>query len=296
MSNEVTTTQNTQATPAAMEQRTAKQLFALPQVMGRFAELFAGDKSKATSFITNTLSVVNNNALLSKAEPQTILSAALLAAAINLPITQGLGQAAIVPFYNSKTGRVEAQFQIMTRGYIQLAQRTGRIARLTVNAVYEGEIEVNRFTDEYKFHAPTSDKIVGYLAYLRLVDGFEKFLYMSIEELNGHAQKYSQTAKKGYGLWMDNFNAMAEKTVLKLLLMKWAPLATSDTLARAGQMDEAVIRTQTGADGEEELIPDYVDNTPAEYATEVTAEETAEKPRPTNDAEAVKAAMKKSVK
>lgn len=291
MSNEVTTTQ---AAPVAVDQpRTAKQLFALPAVMSRFAELFAGDKSKATSFITNTLSVVNNNSLLTKAEPQTILSASLLAAAINLPITQGLGQAAIVPFYNSKTGRMEAQFQIMTRGYIQLAQRTGRIARLTVNAVKEGEIEVNRFTDEYKFHQPTSEKVVGYLAYLRLIDGFEKFLFMSIDELNIHAQKYSQTAKKGFGLWVDNFNAMAEKTVLKLLLMKWAPLATSDTLARAGQMDEAVIRTQTGVDGSEELIPDYVDNTPSDQPTEVVEE--GETSAPTNDAAAVKAAMKKSV-
>ena len=136
--------------------------------------------------------------------------------------------------------------------------------------------------------------MVGYLAYLRLVDGFEKFLFMSIEELNVHAQKYSQTAKKGFGLWVDNFNAMAEKTVLKLLLMKWAPLATSDTLARAGQMDEAVIRTQTGVDGTEELIPDYVDNTPSDQPTEVVEE--GDKPAPTNDAAAVKAAMKKTIK
>lgn len=293
MDTQITT--QAQAMPA--QQQNCKQIFALASVQNRFAELFSGDKSRAMAFITNVLSVVNNNALLAKAEPKTVLSAALLAAAVDLPVNPALGMAAIVPFYNGKSGRTEAQFQVMERGYIQLAQRTGRVARLTVNPVFEGEVEANRFTDDYSFHPATSGNIVGYLAYIRLTNGFEKFHYMTIAEIQQHAQRYSQTAKKGFGLWVDNFDAMAKKTVLKLLLMRWAPLATSDSLVKAGEADGAVLKIEKGQAGEMEFVPEYVDNEDG-AAVEQPAEEASEpqKKAEKSGADAVKDAMKQSIK
>lgn len=296
------------AAAAPAPARSVKQLFAMPQVLSRFGELFAGDKAMATSFVTNVLSVVNNSEALKKADPNTILTAALLAAAVKLPVTPGLGFAAIVPFWNGKTKTQEAQFQIMTRGYLQLAQRTGRVARVTASEVYEGEVSINRFTDDIEYHERTSDRIVGYLAYVRLDNGFEKFLFMTIEQLQNHAAKYSQTYQRfleAYQrdpgtylakttLWVSNFDAMAKKTVLKLLLSKWCPLATDETIMKAVQGDGAVLREGEGG----ALNPDYVDN-PAHDTVDLSdlADEVESEPAASNDGNASELAdaMKRSV-
>jgi recombinational DNA repair protein RecT len=90
-----------------------------------------------------------------------------------------------------------------------------------------------------------SKTIVGYMAYFELTNGFRKAFYMTKEQLEKHGKKYSQSYKKNFGVWKDNFDAMAKKTVLKMLLSKFAPLST--------QMEQALIDDQKVAD-------DYADN------------------------------------
>ena len=63
---------------------------------------------------------------------------------------------------------------------------------------------------------------------------------MTKNEATAHAMRYSQTFKKGYGVWNDNFDAMALKTVLKLLLSKQAPLSIQMQTAIAA--DQAIIK------------------------------------------------------
>ncbi len=201
---------------------TVKTLFAQASVKKRFSEIL-GQKSAA--FISSVLSVVNQNKLLSNANPQSILHAAATAASLDLPINSNLGFAYIIP-YKTKTGEVLAQFQMGYKGFIQLAMRTGQYKLINVTEVYEGEIkEENKFTGEYVFGSKTSDKVIGYMAFFRLVNGFEKYSFMAIDKVKAHAQKYSQTMRLGYGLWIDNFDEMAKKTVLKLLLSRYGILS-----------------------------------------------------------------------
>ena len=87
---------------------------------------------KAQGFATSVLSVVNNNKLLQNAEPATVYSSAMVAASLDLPIQPNLGFAAIVPY-----GR-QAQFQIMTKGLLQLAIRSGQYERVTNAVVHKG--------------------------------------------------------------------------------------------------------------------------------------------------------------
>ena len=54
----------------------------------------------AQSFATSVLQVVNSNDMLKNADPQTVFSAACMAATLNLPINNNLGFAYIVPFRN----------------------------------------------------------------------------------------------------------------------------------------------------------------------------------------------------
>lgn len=261
---------------AAVAPRTVKELFRTPSVIERFTQLFSEDKSKATGYMTNVLNAWSNNALLMKADPMTVLNAALVAAAMDLPITPGLGQAALVPFNNRKAGRTECQFQIMTRGYVQLAMRTRQYKHINAGDVKEGEIVGEDFlTGEMEFkRLPAAEraaaKTIGYFAFFELTNGFRKTLYMTKEELTEHSKKYSQTAKAGYGLWVENFDAMATKTVLKLILSKWGVLSTE--MERAVTNDGAVIRETS----EGTHVPDFADNAEDVMTAEVVDEETGE--------------------
>ena len=91
---------------------------------------------------------------------------------------------------------------------------------------------------KFKFNLDSNEKIIGYMAYFKLTSGFQKIHFMTIEELESHAKKYSQTYKQGFGVWKDNFESMAQKTVLKLLLSKYAPLSTE--MAKAIEEDQKV--------------------------------------------------------
>lgn len=233
---------------------TLKGLLSSPAIKRRFNELIG---EKAPGFMSSLLSVVNNNKLLAGVDPTTVISAGAMAATLDLPINQNLGFAYIIPYRNNKTGRIEAQFQLGYKGYIQLAQRAGQYKTINACEVYEGEItKVNRFTGEFEFGEKVSETIVGYIAYFKLINGFEKYLYMAADEMERHAQKYSKSYKKT-GKWgLDgDFHTMAIKTVIKRLLSKYGILSIS--MQSAVLNDGGVIKeTDTG-----ELEADFDGNT-----------------------------------
>ena len=189
-------------------------------VKNKFNEMLG---KKSAGFITSITTVVQNNDLLQKADVNSVILAAAQAASLDLPINPNLGFAAIIPFNDRKTGKCVAQFQIQRDGWVDLCLRTGQFEYIANEIVYEGElIEKNRFTDTYVFDETkrTSEKVIGYMASFKLVNGYKKTVYWTVEECKKHGLQYSQTFKKGYGLWKDNFHAMSLKTVLKHLLKK----------------------------------------------------------------------------
>lgn len=217
----------------------AKDFFSKPMVQEKLKELVG---KNAPAFATSVLQIVNSNSMLVNADPQTIFSAACMAATLNLPINNNLGFAYIVPFKNNKENKIEAQFQLGYKGYIQLAQRSGQFSRIAATPVYDGQLISENPLLGYEFDwsvKPSGDPI-GYVAFFKLINGFTAELYMSKEEVMKHANKYSQTAKKGFGVWKDQFEAMALKTVLKLLLSKQAPLSID--MQKAQMADQAIIR------------------------------------------------------
>lgn len=251
----------------ASENETLQGLLGTDQVKNRFEELLG---KKAPGFVSSLLAVVNNNKLLAKAEPKTVISAGAMAAALDLPINQNLGFAYIVPYGN------QAQFQMGYKGYIQLAMRTGQYKNINADVVYEGEIKnVNRFTGEFEFGERTSDTVVGYMAYFKLTNGFEKYLYMSLEDMQAHAKRYSHNYKGSTDKWgLTDFHTMAIKTVLKRLLSKYGILSiemmNGPQLSTALQNDGGVIKDEgdhfdADFDGETvdvmpgNEVPDFVD-------------------------------------
>lgn len=207
-------------------------------VKNKFNEMLG---KKSAGFITSITSVVQNNDLLQKAEVNSIILAAAQAASLDLPINPNLGFAAIIPFNDKKNNRCVATFQIMRDGWVDLCLRTGQFEYIANEIVYEGElVEKNRFTDTYVFDESKrkSDKVIGYMASFKLTNGYRKTVYMTVEDAKAHGKQYSQTFRKNYGLWVDNFHAMALKTTLKMLLKKFAPKSI-ESIAQAIEKDQA---------------------------------------------------------
>ena len=247
-------TPNTQLTPAQKAHR-LKDFFQAPAVQAKMRELL--DKN-AASFATSAMQIANSNPMLLDAEPMSIFNAAVMAATLNLPINNNLGFAYIVPYRNK--GKVEAQFQLGYKGFIQLAQRSGQFERLVSLPVHEAQLieedPINGFKFDWKQKPAENEQPIGYYAYFKLINGFTAELYMTREQVAAHAGRYSQSFKKGYGVWADNFEAMALKTVTKLLLSKQAPLSID--MQKAVLSDQSVIKDVTG----EQF--DYIDNQPAD--------------------------------
>ncbi|MBR5913035.1 MAG: recombinase RecT [Selenomonadaceae bacterium] len=243
------------------ENLSLQQLLNSTTIKKRFEEVL---DTSPQSFISSILSIVRSNSKLQECSPNSILSAAGIAAALKLPINPSLGFAFIVPY-----GK-QATFQIGAKGLIQLAMRSGQYLTLNAGSVCEGQIkEIDFVTGEIIRGEKISDEIVGYVAFMRLINGFEKSLYMTIEELQEHAEKYSQsyaydlkTGRKS-SVWSTNFPAMAKKTVLKLLLSKFGIISLdqkSVDLAKALQADQAVITSEgyryiDNENGEERIVP-----------------------------------------
>lgn len=227
-----------------------KNLFEQEAVKKRFQELLG---EKAQSFIVSVINAVSSSEALKDAERNSILFAAATAASLDLPIDPNLGFAYIIP-YKGKDGVQKAQFQMGYKGFIQLAQRSGQFRTISVTRICEGElVEENPLLGyRFDFGKRTSDKVIGYAAYIELLNGFQKTSYMTVAELKEHGVKYSKTYRKNFGLWVDDFEAMAEKTVVKLLLSKWAPLSI--------EMRKAIVTDQSVAKDWEGMMLEYPDN------------------------------------
>lgn len=214
------------------------QLLDSPAIKQRIQEVL---KDRDTQFVSSALSLFNANDKLQACEPASLFNACLTATSLGLPINNNLGFAYIIPY-----GK-EAQFQIGYKGFRQLAINSNQYKNLEVKAIYEGQLVEDDSFGGYHFEwkAKTSDKVIGYASYFKLLNGFENVFYMPIEEINAHAKKYSQTYKKGYGNWKDEFNKMAKKTVVKLHLNSgFAPLSIE--MQKASVVDQSVIKDDGG--------------------------------------------------
>lgn len=207
-------------------------------IQQRFQQMLG---KKSAGFLTSITNIVQNSDLLQKAEVNSIILAAAQAASLDLPINPNLGFAAIIPFNDRKSGKCVATFQIMRDGWVDLCLRSGQFEYIANEIVYEGElVEKNRFEDKYVFDETKrkSNKVIGYMAAFKTISGYKKTVYMTVEEVKAHGKQYSQTYKKNYGLWVDNFHAMALKTTIKMLLKKFAPKSI-ENIAKAVESDQA---------------------------------------------------------
>lgn len=214
-------------------------------------------QEKKQTFVSNMVALVSSNKALSECDPSTIMFSCLKATALSLPLDPALGMAWVLPYRDNKNNSTVATFQLGAKAYIQLALRTAQYRKINVRDVRDGEIVGEDFVSgDMQFKKLDKDRdsapIIGFVAMFELVNGFSKQLYMSVDELNKHGKRYSQTYRKGYGLWADETMkyAMMEKTILKRLLSKYGVLSV--------EMQQA-IKSDFGVLGENDSVR-YIDN------------------------------------
>jgi recombination protein RecT len=246
---------NQQQGGQAVARATVKSLLTSDKMKQRFEDILG---KKAQGFMASVINISNSTSL-HDAEPMSVISAAAIAATLDLPIDPNLGHAWLVPYNDKRKGKV-AQFQMATRGYVQLAQRTGQYKRLNSIPVYQNQFKSwNGLTEELDadFSLEGEGNIVGYAVYFSLINGFEKLVYWSKEKVTKHAKKYSKTFNNGP--WQTNFDEMALKTVLKDTLKKWGILSIQ--MQTAINADQAIVKETAlndNADVNESF--DYADN------------------------------------
>lgn len=231
-----------------------KALMNTPAMKKKFTDIL---HEKSDSFMGSLMTLVGGDNYLSQAEPMTIIASALKAATMDLPIDKNLGYAYVVPFNRSeKVGNKwvkhnEAQFILGYKGYIQLAQRSGQYKALNALAIYDGQlIDWNPLTEEFTFDykAKVSDEVIGYVGFFELLNGFKKTVYWTKQEIESHRIKNSKAydKEKLSGAWVDNYDSMAIKTVLRNMLSKWGLLSVE--MQSAITSDEKVFRVDENND------------------------------------------------
>lgn len=267
------------ANEVVKQQQTLQQLMNSGAVVKKMNDVLGSEK-KASSFISSVISVSQNNKLLRNAEPMSILSSAMVAATLDLPVVPTLGMAYLVPY------KGVCSFQIGYKGILELAMRSGEFRNIIDEVVYDGQlVKKNKFTGEYVFDEDSiklddkgQAKPIGVMARFDLINGYSKTIYWSLEEIEAHAKRFSQAYRSGYDSpWKSDFWQMAKKTVLKSLLNKYAPKSVA--MQTALKFDQSKVNLNSNDIGElnvDAFDAEYVDN-PQNGVDEEKAQEVAEK-------------------
>ena len=261
-------------------------------------------------FVASLISVYSKDKALQTCKQGDVVAQALKAATLHLPLDSALGFSYLVVYNNSVKERDANGNEVWARvptptfvlgykGYIQLAQRSGQYRTINADVVYEGEMRrANKLTGEIDLSGErASDKVIGYFAYFRLVNGFEKTLFMSVQDMATCAKRYSPSisrtttvesliakanetsATKKVG-WEGNFTDMAIKTVLRRLLGKYGILSVEMQSAIVSDTDDE--ETDRDAIIEDNANAEVVDLTDVQFE-EVAAPKAEEKEQKANN-------------
>lgn len=225
-------------------------------------------KENAGAFSASVIDLYNSDTYLQRCDPRQVFGECLKAVSLKLPISKQLGFAYVIPY--KKNGVDVPQFQLGYKGMIQLCMRTGEYKYINADVVYEGEYQgADKLTGYVDLNGEkTSDKIIGYFAYIETLNGFKKAIYWSKEKVTEHAKKYSKSFNSSSSPWKSNFDAMAIKTVLRNLLSKYGVMSVE--MANALQAEETFAEPpettgeeiEATVDEVTEPVPDNAESTP----------------------------------
>lgn len=211
-------------------------------------------------FMASILELVATDSGLQECAPGLIIKEALKVATLDIPLSKALGFAYILPFNvkgaDGKYVKVP-QFIPGYKLYIQLALRTQQYTDINADVVYEGQaVDKDTLTGRIKVSGqPVSEKPIGYVAYIELKSGFKHAKFMTVAEVQRHAERFSKSYDSKASPWKTDFDAMGMKTVLKAVLSLYGPLSVKsaqyDVMARE---DELMAQANLAAQDAAELV------------------------------------------
>lgn len=195
----------------------------LDSVQTSFQNLLGGNDKIAKRYVESVVIAVAGSEDLQKCSAKSIMLAALRAASLGLSVDPALSQAHLAPFAKEVTLIVDYH------GLVQMTVDTNyyQIAP-DVDEVYEGQVMTKedwggRWTLTGQ---KISSKIIGWRAYFKAKNGVERWLYMTNEELDKHAETYNPGGfKSPKSPWNNkdgaNKDKMRRKTCLRIFVKRW---------------------------------------------------------------------------
>lgn len=175
---------------------------------------------------------------LHECTPTSIIGSIVLASQVGLEPDGTLGQGYLVPFYNGKMKRYEAQFIPGYQGLMDLGFRSGKILNWEAHAVREKDVFTFEYgTNKFLTHKPgisERGEITCFYSIVTLSNGIPNFIVMSKEEVD--KIRAMSKGKDGFA-WQDHYEEMGIKSVIRRHSKK---LPRSSELARAVALDEMV--------------------------------------------------------
>lgn len=178
--------------------------------------------------------VIRTTPKLMECTAESLLGALMLSAQTGLE-PGPLGHAYFVPYGN------ECQWILGYRGLIELARRSGKLDTIEARVVHErDEFDFAYGLEETLVHRPAMDgdpgPVVAAWGMAKFKDGGHYFVVLSRADIDEH-RKRSQTGRNNRGPWASDFDAMARKTVIRVMA-PYLPLSAEQ--ASALTYDETV--------------------------------------------------------
>ena len=207
-----------------------------------------GDKKKADKFYATAIKVANDYKL-KDCHPKSIVEACVTVAQLNLDLSPALSHAYIVPF-KSKNGYTNAQLIISARGYQAILSRNGWDLKSFV--VYEDDIfsyTMNNFDEKivYERNIDSDNENFKYaVAMAKSPNGTIYIEVMNKKQIEKHRKvSQNQSGDEPTGIWLDWYNEMSLKTVVKKLVKK---LPLGEEIAQAVYKDDKAIDVEVVED------------------------------------------------
>lgn len=193
---------------------------------------------EAVQLVRDAITVVNKTPKLAECETTSVLGSLMTCAQLGLRPAV-LGEAFVLPFWDSKTGGYAAQLIIGYPGYIRLALESQLVDSLMPRLVHaEDEFDVDYGVNDTLIHKPARGKLRGdvtdYYAIAKFRSGGHAFFVMNRPEVEEHRDRFATTktrAGKIFGPWVDHFDAMGQKTTIRMLA-KYLPKTPRLAIAR----------------------------------------------------------------
>lgn len=207
----------------------------LPEIRRALPKHMDGDRMARIA-----LTEFRKNPTLGKCEPKSVFAAVVIASQLGLE-PGVLGQAYLVPYYNTRKQRHECQLIPGWQGYADLVARAGR-ASVWTGAVYQGdEFDYGQGDRPFISHKSmaeeeTEEKLLYCYAVGRIKNSEWPVVEVwPVRKIRAHLKRYNKQGDKHYAL-NGNLEMYGRKVAL-LQVMKYMPKSTD--VASLAELDRA---------------------------------------------------------